>query len=301
MTRSLHRREFIQNTAALGAGIGLAGCLGSRLWAADAVKVAAGAPHAEKIGWRLACQLWTFNRFTFFDAVDKTASLGLHYVEAFPGQRISATVNDQMGPNLSAGARKDVLKKLSDSGVKLVNFGVGGHDRELFDFAKEMGVETLVSEPKTEEKVFDEIDKLCAEYEINLALHNHPKNSTYWNPDTVLKMCEGRSKRIGACADTGHWARSGLTPLECLKKLEGRIVSVHFKDLNQTGPGTSESPTHDVPWGTGVCNVKGMLAELHRQKLKAVFSIEYEYHWDNSVPEIAECVAYFDKVAAELA
>jgi len=52
---------------------------------------------------------------------------------------------------------------------------------------------------------------------------------------------------------------------------------------------------HDVPWGTGVCDVKGMLIEIHRQKLKAVFSIEYEYHWDNSLPEIAKCVAYFDR------
>ena len=44
-----------------------------------------------------------------------------------------------------------------------------------------------------------------------------------------------------------------------------------------------------------------MLAEIRRERLKAVFSIEYEYHWDNSLPEIAQCVAYFDRVAVELA
>ena len=55
-----------------------------------------------------------------------------------------------------------------------------------------------------------------------------------------------------------------------------------------------------MPWGTGVCDVKGMLMEIRRQKLKAVFSVEYEYHWDNSLPEIAQCVAYFDRVALEL-
>jgi len=32
-----------------------------------------------------------------------------------------------------------------------------------------------------------------------------------------------------------------------------------------------------------------------------VFSVEYEYHFGHSLPEIARCVAYFDKVAAELA
>ena len=131
---------------------------------------------------------------------------------------------------------------------------------------------------------------------INVAIHDHPKPSHYWNPDTVLKVCQGRSQRIGACADTGHWARSGLNPIECLKKLKGRIISFHFKDLNKLGP-----DAHDVPWGTGVCDVKGMLAEIRRQKIKAVFSIEYEYNWGNALPEIAQSVAYFDKVAAELA
>ncbi len=155
-----------------------------------------------------------------------------------------------------------------------------------------MGIETLVSEPDFKE--FDQIDKLVEEYKINVALHNHPKPSRYWNPDIVLEHCKGRSKRIGACADTGHWMRSGLNPLECIKKLEGRIISFHFKDLNQMGDG------HDVPWGTGKGDVKGMMAEIKRQGFKGVFSIEYEYNWDNSVPEIAQCVAYFDRVAAEL-
>ena len=41
-----------------------------------------------------------------------------------------------------------------------------------------------------------------------------------------------------------------------------------------------------MPWGTGKGNVKGMLTEVHRQGVKAVFSIEYEYNWQNSVPEM---------------
>ena len=40
--------------------------------------------------------------------------------------------------------------------------------------------------------------------------------------------------------------------------------------------------------------------QIRRQKIKAVFSIEYEYNWGKAVPELAQCVAYFDKVAADL-
>jgi sugar phosphate isomerase/epimerase len=295
MSQKFDRRGFLKTSGAIGLGFGLLSGT-SNVFAEE---TAPGAPHAEKIGWRLGCQAYSFNRFTFFDAVDKTASVGLKYIEAYPGQRLSKDNSAAIGENLSADDRKIVKKKLADSGVKLVNYGVCGlskneaESRKVFEFAKDMGIETIVSEPG--EDAMETLDKLCGEFDINVAIHNHPKPSHYWNPDTVLKAVEGRSKRIGACTDTGHWVRSGLKPLECLKKMEGRIISLHFKDLNELSPAA-----HDVPWGTGVSNVKEMLAEIHRQGIKAVFSIEYEYHWDNSLPEIAQCVANFDKFAAEL-
>jgi sugar phosphate isomerase/epimerase len=157
-----------------------------------------------------------------------------------------------------------------------------------------MGIETIVSEPPQE--AFDMLDRLCQEYKISVAIHNHAKPTACWNPDTVLKVCEGRSKWIGACADTGHWIRSGVNPLEALKKIEGRIITVHLKDMSEFG----SLDAHCVPWGTGKADVKAVLTELNRQNFKGVFSIEYEYNWENSIPEIQQCVAYFNKTAAEL-
>jgi len=293
MRISIDRRRFLKTTGALVAGTGLAGLGGSALLADQ---LADGAPNAEKLGWRLGCQAYSFNKFTFHEAVDKIASLGLHYVEMYPGQVLSKEKPDvRVGPSLSAEDRKDVRKKLADSGVKLVCYGVTGADRSNFEFAKEMGIETITSEPPFD--AFDEIEKLCEEFEINVALHNHPEPSRYWSPDTVLEHCKERSKRIGACADTGHWMRSGINPLDAIKKLEGRIISFHFKDLNKYG----RQGAHDVPWGTGQADVRAILEEVHRQGIKAVFSIEYEHNWLESLPEIAQAVKYFDKVAAELA
>ena len=290
MSNSLDRRQLLKAGVVLSAGFGLSRV--SRT--AAAFEPSAGAPHAEKLGWRLGCQAWTFNYLTFLVAVDKTAGLGLHYIEAFPGQKVLKDNSAKFNEGLSPADRKAIKQKLSDSGVKLVNYGVTGIDgRKTFDFAKDMGLETIVSEPA--EKDFAKLDELCGEYEINIAIHDHPKPSHYWNPDTVLKVTKGLSKRIGACCDTGHWPRSGLNAIECLKKLEGRIISFHFKDVNKTG-----GDAHDVPWGTGINNVKGMLAEVQRQGVKAVFSVEYEYNTKNLLPEVAQSVAYFDKVSAEL-
>jgi len=251
---------------------------------------------AEDLGWKLGIQAWTFNKYSFTDAVERTKKLGLKYIEAYPGQKLGG---DYTGTTSYKGgvetqtAMKEILKK---NDIKLINYGVVKADsieewKEIFDFAKEMGIETLTAEPTPEQ--MDDIGKLCDEYNINIAIHNHPKPSFYWNPETVLENIRGQTSRIGSCADVGHWVRSGLDPVECLKKLEGHIICLHFKDLNE-----KTRDAHDVPWGTGVSNVKGMLEELHRQGFKGVFSIEYEYNWNNSMPDIVKSINYFNKVVA---
>jgi sugar phosphate isomerase/epimerase len=288
----INRRAFLRAGIALGAGAAFA----ERIPAGE--PAGKGAPNAEKLGWRLGCQAWCFNKFTFHDAVAKTASLGLHYIEAYPRQPLSRGKRSVVvGPDMLADDRKDLKKHLSDNGVQVVSIGVGPYSRAMFDFAKEMGIENIVSEPKFQD--FDQIDKLCEEYAINLAIHDHPKPSPYWNPDTVLEHVKGHSKRIGACCDTGHWMRSGVNVLEALKKLEGRIIEFHFKDLNVDGRDGRD--VHDVPWGTGKGDPRAWMVEVKRQGIKPLFNAEYEYHFENSLPEIAQCVAYFDKVAGELA
>ena len=58
------------------------------------------------LGWRLGTQAYTFRKFTFFEAVDKAASLGLKYIEAYPGQRISSDSEDKMSHTLSPELQK---------------------------------------------------------------------------------------------------------------------------------------------------------------------------------------------------
>ena len=257
------------------------------------------AQHPEsQLGWKLGAQAYTFNHFTFFEAVDKTKESGMSYIEAFPGQTIGDGIEGKMDFHMPSEKRKQILKKLKEKGVKLAAFGVVGADSEkewrgLFEFAKAMSIETITSDPNPEDLKF--ISGLCDEYGINLAIHNHPEPSRYWDPEIVLNAIKGLSKRVGACADVGHWVRSGLDPVESLKKLEGHIISLHFKDINE-----KNKDAHDVPWGTGISNVKGMLKELKQQDFKGLFSVEYEYNWDNNVPEIIKSVKYFREQVKDL-
>ena len=253
-----------------------------------------------KLGWKLSIQCWTFNRLTTFETIDVAHSLGVRYIEMFPGQKMSPDNQVGIGPGMPEEAVAQLEKKLRDANVKVVAFGVTGIPkdeagaRKLFDWAKRLGIETINSEPdQNDREHFALLSKLCDEYKINVGLHNHPKASRYWDPDVALKAVEGYSKRVGLCADTGHWKRSGLVSVDCLKKAAGHIVASHFKDLNEQN--------HDVPFGTGANDAAGQLAEFKKMGFKGVFSIEYEVGGPELQDNVAKCVHWFSDQAGKLA
>lgn len=254
---------------------------------------------ADKLGWQLAVHSYTFQKFSIFDAIDKTAALGVKYMSISGGVILEGT-NRLTTVNLSDPQRAAIDAKLKADGFgNFVNIGVvqlpadEAKSRQVFEFAKKWGINVLVAEPAPD--ALDTVEKLCKEFNIKVAIHDHPKPSHYWNPDTVLAAIKGRTPLMGACADVGHWMRSGLDPLECLKKLDGHIICLHFKDLNEMG-----LKAHDLPWGTGIGKTRELMAELKRQHFHGAFCVEYEYHWENSSPEIAQCVKFFNQTCDEL-
>ena len=275
------------------------GCVVSLLAMASAIR-AAGPD--EPLRWRIGPAAWSFNKFTFFEAVDKTAALGLHYIEAFEGQPISKEIPEQMGPGLSDPVLEQVRSKLKGSGVTLTSVYLHALSadeqaaRKAYEFCRKLGVETIVSEPPPE--ALNLLERLCDEYGVKLAIHNHPRGqSRYWHPQEVLKVCAGRSPRMGACADVGHWQRSGIRPVDGVRLLGSRLLSLNVKDLSELGP-----EGHDVPWGTGKGEMAEMLREIHRQEIRpTLFAIEYEYNWDNNVPDIVRCAEFFERTVAEIA
>ena len=251
----------------------------------------------EKMGWKLAIQSYTFHKVSFEEALDKTAELGVKYIEAFPGHSLGDKWGDEVfGYSMDPTTRREILDLAASKGVKIVGSGVFVPSdptewEKEFQFAKEMGLEYISVEPPMED--WDVVEELSDAYGIAVSVHNHPKPSTYWTPDSLLLAVSGRSSRLGSCADVGHWKRCGLDHLDCLRKLDGRIISLHFKDI---APEDAEGGPHDVIWGTGVLDVPAMLKILYEQNFKGYFAIEYEYNWDNSVPDIKECIDYFESV-----
>ncbi len=321
-TNTCTRREFLGRAIVSGAGAALA--LPCRPWAAEGPaekKARLSTPNAERLGWRLCCGIYTFRDRSFYEALDVLAGMGVRRVE--PAFFLPLSKDEpglKTGESLAPAKRREMKQRMADLGISMPNYyapieggaaelAPGGHIsrpkyyapsegdkgtyRKIFDFAKEMGVETLVAEPPPE--AFEALDVLCQEYKINLAIHNHPEGSgsKYWNPDTFVKACKGRSARIGGCPDTGHWVRSGLDTLASLKKYEKRIITIHLKDAAESG----KRESRDVPLGTGQANYTALLQQLYDWKWRGVMSVEYEHLSPQLVQDVAQCVKFVEDFA----
>ncbi|MBK9138050.1 MAG: sugar phosphate isomerase/epimerase [Verrucomicrobia bacterium] len=250
-------------------------------------------------GFAIGCQAYTFNRFTAFEAIEKTAQAGGKVIEFYPGQKLSREDGnlsvDHNSPQVDTVVAK-LQAKLQQHGIKAVNYGVVGVPtdeaaaRKVFEFARKMGMYGITTESAD---AINTLEKLAKEFDLCVGFHNHPGSLTnpnykIWHPLYVAGLVEGRDKRLGACVDTGHWTRSGIKPIEAVRILKGRIVSAHLKDLNEFG----KRDAHDVPFGTGVSGIKEVLDELKAQGFAGNISIEYEHNWDNSVPEVTQCIDF---------
>lgn len=244
--------------------------------------------------WKIGVQLWTFNRFDFQTAIAKADSAGVKFIEAYPGQKLGPGFSDSaFDMNMSAESRSKVKELLNAKGIQLVAFGVIVPQTpqewdQVLAFAKDMGIQYVTAEPlKKDWKV---ADSLAGVYGIKIAIHDHPKPSVYWHPDSVLAAVKDHPN-LGSCADIGHWGRNGLDPVECLKKLEGHVIGLHFKDIKEH----NVVEAADMITGTGVLNIPDILAELKRQGFQGMFSIEREDNWDNNVPDVKQTISYFNE------
>lgn len=238
-------------------------------------------------GWFIGTQAYTFKEFSAFEALAKTKEAGGNMIEFYPGQVLKPGSTEKVGHTMSAAAIDELLAECKRVGVHAVNYGVvaatnAEEIRAIMQFAKKMGLYAVCTE--TAELVAD-WEAAAKEFDMRVAFHEHggsmdnPKYKV-WNPLYILGVVESRDHRVGACADLGHWCTSNLKPVECLRILDGRIISVHLKDKATFG----EAPV--VVAGKGVVDVTACLEELKKQKFDGHISIEHENDWNDSVPQV---------------
>jgi len=249
--------------------------------------------------WKTGIALFSFHRHPFTKAIEMADSSGVNYVEGFSFYKLGSAFHDSTMGRMN-GEGITLMKKLMDEkGIRMSSMYVENAKnaeewKKYFDLGKQFGLEYLVCEPPKEH--WNIVDSLAGIYNIKIAIHEHAKGlSAYWHPDSVLAAIKGHSN-IGACADLGHWARSGLNPVDCLKKLEGHIIGLHLKDIDELG----NPKAKDVNPGTGVIDFAAVVKELKRQKFTGYIQVECEHNLDNNLADIKEAISYMNGVNAKV-
>lgn len=234
-------------------------------------------------GFVLGIQSYSLRSFPVDKALADIQELDLHAVEFFGGH-FPLDSNQQRIDEMTS--------KLAKLKIKPMAHGVNGfgkdHDanRRIFEFAKKAGIRNISADPSAD--AFDSLDKLVEEFNIRIAIHNHGPGARYDKVDDVLKAVQGRHKHIGACADLGHYIRSGEDPVEVIRRLQGRLYGIHLKDFD-----APKKDAKGVILGKGRLDVVEVFKALKKVDFPAdgALSIEYEEHADNPMPDLRECVA----------
>lgn len=218
--------------------------------------------------FRIGMQSYTLREFPLAKALDTMESLGIETVEFFDAHYPSAS-NDAAISTMNEQLGRHKLKVLSHG----VHAFTKDHEanKRLFDFARRAGIRNLTADPT--EDAFDSLDKLVAEYNIRIAIHNHGPGARYDKITSVLTAIKDRHPNIGACADLGHYIRSGEDPVRAIQLFEGRLFGIHLKDF--------DAPRGDAKGcllGTGVLDLVGTFKALKKVNFPndACLAVEYE-------------------------
>lgn len=244
-------------------------------------------------GFAIVVQCWSFKEFTLFESIEMAAAAGAGGVELYPGQKIGGGHGDvKFGAEMREEVLQSVIDHLGNHHVAALNFGVVEipkdeiRARPVFELAKRLGLYGVTTESID---AIDIAEKLAAQHDIKVCFHNHPKRPLYklWNPDFIFDAVKDRHENLGLCADTGHWASSGLDPLEVIRKVAPRVRSFHLKDRESIAQWT-----HDRPFGSGIIDLVAILDEVRHHGFAGNVSIEYEHNWKTNLPEVAQCAGY---------
>ena len=280
MSQQLNRRDFLQAGVIGATTVAL-----SRVHAADAKD-----PY---IGLNVGLQSYSLRAFDTAKALELTKTLGLKSWEAYPNHIPMGSVPKHIE------TQKEILSK---AGVALVSYGVLPFDenenaaRERFDFAKAMGIKSLSADPKPNKETFDLLDKLVAEYDVAIAIHNHGPGHRYNKISDVLNIVKDRHPKIGACVDTGHYLRSDEDPVEAVQRFGKRVFGVHLKDVKSLPDGKKQFKIA----GEGDLKVTELLKALKGLKYEYLVAIEYEENEKNPLADIDACLKYVRECAAKV-
>ncbi|MCU1261311.1 MAG: xylose isomerase [Bryobacterales bacterium] len=238
----------------------------------------------------LSVATYSFRKFDRATCIQNIKALGVDYCDIKEFHLPYKDTPEQ----LSAGR-----KEFDAAGFKVVgggNIDMKSDDeaelRKMFDYAKACGFPMMIMAPtKTN---MGKIEKLCIEYKIKAAIHNHgPEDKFFPTPQSALAVIKNMDPLVGLCIDIGHTSRTGVDIVESIAEAGPRVHEVHMKDLKDKMDKASQ-----VPVGEGVLPIPAIFRQLVKMKYQGVCSLEYEVQPDNPMPGMQKSFSYMRGVVA---
>ncbi len=244
-------------------------------------------------GFPVGVQSYSLRNFNVVEAVRHIQGLGVRYAEFF-GKHLPLEATD--------ATIQETKKLLADAGIQLAGHGVNGFSKDhaknekVFAFAKRAGIRNLTADPTPDS--FESLEKLVAQYNIRIAIHNHGPGHRYDKLEQVVKAVRDRHPLIGVCVDTGHVIRTKEDPVKWIRELGPRVFAAHLKDdIKQDGG------SQNVVIGKGNLDVVGVFQALQDVKFPADgdLALEYEANPANPVEDMKQCIAVAREAIAKVA
>lgn len=281
MPSPVARRAFLKNSVAAAAGLAFVHR------AAPIVRA------AQLSGFNIGLQSYSLRGFPLDEALMICHDLGINAVEFYGGM---------LKPDSNKEQIADLKDRMEGLGLIISAHGVNrmtkDHEKNkvYFELAKNAGFKNITADPDPDS--FESLDALCKEYNVRIAIHNHGPSHRYNKVVDTLRAIEKHDERIGACADLGHYIRSGEKPDDVIRALKGRLYGVHLKDFADM-----QDKTKGVILGKGHMDVEKTFAALADVKFPedGALSLEYEENPKNPVEEIKQCLDTARAAAAKVA
>jgi sugar phosphate isomerase/epimerase len=242
-------------------------------------------------GLKMGVTSYTFRKFDLDKAIAMTREAGVKYISLKDVHLPLKSTKEQ---------RQDARKKIETAGLVLLGGGViyiknkEDEIRDVFDYAQEAGMPTIVCSPDPD--ALDSVEKMAKKYDLRIAIHNHgPGDKKYPSPRDVLRMVKDRDARMGICMDVGHTVRIGEDPVAVIKECASRLYDFHMKDVSSA---TASGGAVEV--GKGVIDIPAVLKALLAVKFGYHVALEYEAQADNPMPGVLGSYAYIRKALSQL-
>ncbi len=231
----------------------------------------------------LGIQLYSLREYPVDVALKHAKDIGFTHVEFYSNMLPLDSTPDKIAA---------VKKQVADLGLTISAHGVNhfskdaAANRKWFEFAKAVGIPCISADPDPDS--FASLNELVKEFDIRIAIHNHGPTHRYNKAIDVLHAIEKHDPRIGACADLGHYIRSGEKPTEVIRLLKGRLYGIHLKDFAEM-----QDKTKGVILGKGHLDCTAVVDALLAVDFPAngAFSLEYEENPKDPIADIKECFA----------